>query len=111
MKTTDQGNIVVGERRIYVIGKVTGVKDLNRPKFEEAAQSLERAGYVALIPHWFVPESASWDTAMKRSIETLVKCDGVALLDDHTRSAGATIEKNLAFELGIPVRPVKAWIQ
>lgn len=110
MKVTNEGHLVVGERRIYVIGKVTGVPHRNLAKFEKAARLLENAGYVALIPHWFIPESASWDTAMKRSIETLVKCDGVALLDDHTRSAGATIEKNLAFELGIPVKPVRGWL-
>ena len=92
--------------RLYVIGPVTGIEDDNRPAFEEAAEALADAGYDPLIPHWFVPEGAPWDKAMRRSIETMLKCDGVAALEGFGASRGARIEADLAASLDIPVKTV-----
>jgi len=52
----------------------------------------------------FVPKMSSWETAMRRSIEALLNCDEVCLLPDWRDSKGATIERNLAIDIGIPVR-------
>lgn len=97
--------------RIYVIGPVTGLAGENRPAFEDAAIDLERAGYSALIPHWFVSPGAEWQQAMRRSVETLVKCDGVAALEGFGRSRGARAEADLASAIGIPVKSVEAWVR
>ena len=95
--------------RIYVIGPVTGREDRNRPAFEQAARTLERSGYDVCVPHWFIPDSAEWGIAMRRSIEMLVKCDGVACLPDFGKSKGARIEADLACALGMPVKMVETW--
>lgn len=95
--------------RIYVIGPVTGKEQDNRPAFEEAAQRLYEAGYTALIPHWFIKPGTPWKPAMRRSIETLALCDGVAALDGFGSSKGARIEADLATELGMQVKSVEAW--
>lgn len=97
--------------RLYIIGPVTGIEQDNRPAFEEAALALERAGYDATVPHWFIPAGTEWETAMKRSIEMLVKCDGVAALDGFGSSKGARIEADLAAGIGMPVKPVEAWVR
>lgn len=97
--------------RIYVIGPVTGMENDNRPAFEEAAERLREAGYTALIPHWFVKAGTPWAPAMRRSIETLVKCDGVAALEGFGSSKGARVEADLATELGMPVKSVETWIR
>ena len=96
--------------RVYVSGPVTGMPGLNRRAFERAAVQLEAAGHTPLVPHWFVPSDAGWQDAMRRSIETLVKCDGVALLPGWQDSKGAVIEFSLARDLGIPVRELVCWM-
>lgn len=95
--------------RIYVCGPVSDVPRLNRPAFERAAYKLEAAGHTPIVPHWFVPPDAEWQAAMRRSIETLVKCDAVALLDGWQESKGARIECRLAKELGMQAATVDLW--
>lgn len=95
--------------RLYVIGPVSGIDQDNRPAFEEAALELERAGFDACVPHWFIPAGTDWGTAMKRSVEMLVKCDGVAALEGFGGSKGARIEADLAASIGMPVKSVEAW--
>lgn len=95
--------------RIYVAGPVTGMPDLNRRAFDEAADRLGAAGHTPLLPHWFVSPDASWSTAMRRCVETLVKCDGVALLPGWERSRGADVECSLAAAIGMPVMTLGEW--
>lgn len=90
--------------RVYIIGPVTGCKDGNISAFEDAASLVQKKGHTAFIPHMFVPKMSSWETAMRRSIEALLRCDEVCLLPDWRDSKGATIERNLAIDIGIPVR-------
>ena len=96
--------------RIYVIGPVTGIEKDNRPAFEEAADKLYDAGYTALIPHWFIRPGTPWQPAMRRSLEILALCEGIAALDGFGKSRGARLEADVATELGIPVRSVDQWI-
>ena len=95
--------------RLYIIGPVSGIAQDNRPAFEEAARRLERAGYDPCVPHWFIPAGTEWQPAMKRSIEMLVKCDGVAALDGFGSSRGARIEAELAGGIGMPIKSVETW--
>lgn len=95
--------------RLYVAGPVTGVPDLNRPAFDCAAERLEAAGHSPLLPHWFAPAGADWQTAMRRCVETLVRCDGVALLPGWESSRGASLESDLAAGLGMPVMALDEW--
>ncbi|MEG0303926.1 DUF4406 domain-containing protein [Gordonibacter sp.] len=95
--------------RLYIAGPVSGIERLNRPAFERAATRLEDAGYSVAVPHWFVPATADWQTAMRISIETLAKCDGVALLPGWRTSRGAKIEQRLAVDLGMEAHAVRTW--
>ncbi len=95
--------------RLYVSGPVTGMELLNRPAFERAGRRLEAAGYDVLLPHWFVPSGADWERAMRACVETLVKCDGVALLPGWGASRGAKLERRLALALGMEVRREDLW--
>ena len=95
--------------RIYVVGPVSGHDDLNAPAFEEARKNLRDAGFEPMIPHDFIMPDANWQQAMRRSLETLAKADGVATLGDIAYSYGASIEVLNARALGIPVMPVLYW--
>lgn len=95
--------------RIYVIGPVSGHDDLNVPAFEHARKALRESGFVPLVPHDFVPDGADWQAAMRRSLETLVKADGVAYLEGWQKSHGARLEWKVARALGIEVAAVENW--
>lgn len=95
--------------RIYVIGPVTGFDDLNVTAFENARRKLREAGFMPLIPHDFVSEDADWQQAMRRSVETLAKADGIAYIDGWQKSKGARIEWRLAHSLGIEIASVDSW--
>lgn len=95
--------------RIYVIGPVTGIDDLNVPAFENARIMLRESGFAPLIPHDFVSEDADWQQAMRRSIETLVKADGLAYLDGWQKSKGARIEMRIARSIGMEIAAVESW--
>ena len=97
------------EMRLYVIGPVSGFDDLNKPAFVQAHKILTHNGYSVLIPHDFVSMNADWQAAMKRSIETMMKCDGVAMLEGCERSFGALLEQHIAVKLGIPCYTVSEW--
>lgn len=97
--------------RLYIIGPVSGIEQDNRPAFEAAATRLEIAGYDTCVPHWFIPAGTDWQAAMRRSIEMLVKCDGVAALDGFGASKGARIEADLATGIGMPVKSVETWLR
>ena len=47
---------------------------------------------------------------MKRSLEILALCDGIAALDGFGSSKGARIEADLAAQLDMPVRSVDQWV-
>lgn len=96
--------------KLYISGPVTGRENLNIESFESAADALIAKGYSVIIPHWFTTPSMSWETAMKRCIETLVKCDGVALLPDWLHSKGAIIERQLADSIKMQVATVDEWL-
>ena len=96
--------------RLYVIGKVTGCEDENRPAFEAARKELERHGYTVYIPHDFIKPGTSWEVAMRISLSNmLMRAQGVAKLEGDYVSRGTSIEMATAIDCGIPVRLVKDW--
>lgn len=95
--------------RIYVIGPVSGHDDLNAPAFEEARKRLYAAGFFPLIPHDFVSEDADWQRAMRCSLETIAKADGIAYLEGWDKSYGARLEERIAHALGIEFAAIDEW--
>lgn len=96
--------------RIYVSGPVTGIPGYNLPAFEAAADKLRKAGYRPLVPHDFVDFKAPWKKVGKSCIETLLRCEGVAMLDGWRETLPAMVEYELAMSLDIDVRPLTGWI-
>ena len=91
--------------KVYLSGKISGVEDLNRPKFERAEKELNAKGYDVVNPHKLFPAEPirAWDEYMKNDIKHMMDCDMVAVLDDWKDSPGACIEVNLAFCLRMKV--------
>lgn len=98
--------------KVYVIGPVTGVDELNRPAFEEARAALRALDgrFKVAIPHDFVPADASWREAMRISVRALLDHDAVAWLPGTEESRGASVERDLAEGLGMPCSPLGEWL-
>ena len=97
---------------VYVSGPVTGMRDGNRPAFEEAAHALRASGCIARIPHDDVDPGTPWTPAMKLTLMAiLAQADGLAMLEGWARSRGARLENTVALALGMPVMDVDGWIR
>lgn len=92
---------------IYISGKMTGVKDLNRDKFERTEKKFKALGYIVINPHKIKLNKLQkpiWQNYMINDIAVLLKyCDKVVALDDWADSKGARIELFLAQEFSIPI--------
>lgn len=93
--------------KIYIIGPVTGLVDDNRLAFEEAKSTIQMLGYENVeIPHDTILPGTGWKIAMRRSITRLLAADVVVALPGHGSSIGASLERDLARALDIPVYPL-----
>ena len=80
---------------VYVSGPVTGMRDGNRPAFEEA-----------------VEYGLSQRRPLKLTLMAiLAQADGLAMLEGWERSRGARLENTVALALGMPVMDVDGWIR
>ena len=97
---------------VYVSGPVTGMRDGNRPSFEEAAHALRASGCIARIPHDDVDPGTPWTPAMKLTLMAiLAQADGLAMLEGWERSRSARLENTVALALGMPVMEVDGRIR
>lgn len=94
---------------VYVAGPVTGIADDNRPAFEHAREQLLAMDEleVVTIPHDFVPSNYDHERAMRVCLDYLVReADAVVLLPGWENSRGASLERDVAEQLGIPTMTV-----
>ena len=95
--------------KVYIAGKITGLVDLNRSRFERAEQLLHTHAVYPINPlklnHDIGNTTGKWEDYMKVCISALVACKAIAVLDDWYDSKGAMLEVNLARSLGM-----KLWV-
>lgn len=91
--------------KIYIAGKVTGEPIAEcTEKFGAAQKKVEAMGFEAINPLVVVGDcNASWESAMKSCLKALIDCDAVVLLPCWEQSKGATIERQLADDLGLVI--------
>ncbi|MDI1279280.1 DUF4406 domain-containing protein [Methylobacter sp.] len=87
--------------RIYLAGPMSGLPDFNYPAFNQAAERLRGLGFHVENPAECAP-CGSWGEYMRRGITKMLTCDCVAFLPGSQAFKGATIERRLAADLGIP---------
>lgn len=78
--------------------------------FQDAADTLEKAGFQVenpgtkgLVDGW------EWEDYLRYDLTEMLKCQGVATLDDWIYSAGAQLEVYVARRLSMPVFSVETW--
>jgi hypothetical protein len=90
--------------KLYLAGPMTGYPEFNFPAFRAEAARLRAMGFEIVNPAEIVTDqSVAWLDCMRADIKQLVDCDGIALLAGWAQSRGASIEHNLARDLGLRV--------
>lgn len=93
------------KKKVYISGKISGLGDLNRAKFDEAEARIRSYGFDPVNPHKILPANPSltWVDYMRADIKALMDCHMVAVLNDWRFSKGAIIEVKLALSLDMPI--------
>lgn len=103
--------------KLYISGPITGIDQDNRPAFYNAQMRLEAAGYEVINPHNIGAQSGyqdglRWSDYLRADLIYILTegVQGIATIEGHHASRGATLECHLASELDIPVGPDEFWI-
>jgi hypothetical protein len=94
---------------LYLSGPMSGLPNLNREAFNEAAKLLRKKGYKVINP----PEldrynpQRSWEGCLRRDITELMACDKIATLPGWKKSRGATLEVYIGKALKYKIHPVR----
>jgi len=99
------------ERTLYIAGPMSGLPEYNYPAFNYAAGELRVAGFEVENPADNTIESEDYHDYLRAGLAQLLRCDGVAVLEDWWLSGGARWEVTTAGILGLPVRSVDEWLR
>lgn len=90
-------------KRIYIAGPMTGLPDFNYPLFNETAAQLRACGWEVCNPaeNFMGRTDLPYATYIREGIRQLLDCDAIYLLDDWSKSRGASIEWLVADRLGL----------
>lgn len=97
---------------LYISGQMSGIADHNFPAFNYAAHQLRQVGYQVENPaEKGLVDGWDWNTYLKFDLRRMLECDGVATLLGWRKSPGARLEVRTARAVGIPVMPVRKWVE
>jgi hypothetical protein len=106
MKAKELENRSNVNKRVYISGKISGLKE-----FEAKELFYKAENYIVYdLCHECVnpmtinhDHNKSWESYMKENLKAMFYCQIIAMLPNWTESRGARIELNLAIELGLEV--------
>lgn len=101
----------IREKKIYLVGAMSGYADYNYPIFHQAAADLSRHGYVVVSPARGKPDSTlSWTDYLKIGLGDVLRAEALALLPGWESSQGANLEVFVAQSLELPCRPIENYM-
>ena len=90
--------------KVYIAGPISGREEMAFIEFEKAELKLKSQGYEVVnpmkLPH---DHNKTWISYMRVCLRELLDCEIIYMLRDYRNSPGASIELNLAIDLGIAV--------
>ena len=98
---------------IYLSGPISGLPDLNRPAFAQAAAHLRALGWLVINPHELEHAAPSgWADYMRVDLAAMMTADAILMLPGWEDSRGARLELTLArdLEMRIYYRLEDAWL-
>lgn len=89
-------------KRVFISGPMSGIKDYNKPAFDEAERKLRAVGFSVFNPAWMNFDKG-WDNKSIADIDlaALSHCDYIYQLEGWESSQGATAEWQAAQWMGI----------
>lgn len=92
--------------RLYLAGPMSGLPENNHPEFRAQTEYLRSHGFEVVNPAELdeaVGSHLPWEWYMRRDIELLVGCEGMAVLQGWSKSRGATLEVTIGRALSMPI--------
>lgn len=88
--------------KVYISGPITGVPYEKVEKaFNEAETRLKEQGYEVVNPlNNGLPRESKWNEHMRADLKLLLDCDAIHMLNGWEYSKGASLEYDLAIDLG-----------
>lgn len=93
-------------QRVYISGPMTGIPEWNHPAFNKVASKLRELGEDVCNPAEFFDGNTELHRTdyIRKSIEELLDCTDVVTLPGWEFSEGATLEVQMAKELGYKIQ-------
>lgn len=88
--------------KVYISGPITGLPlETVYNNFTNAEVRLLEQGYGVVNPlNNGLPTNATWNEHMRADLKLLLDCDAIYMLDGWEYSRGASLEYDLAIDLG-----------
>lgn len=101
--------MTIKPKTIYLSGAISGNPDY-RKEVAFAEKELIKRGFAVVNPARR-DGCDTWEEYMRADIADLVtKCDAVAIVNDISKSRGALLECEIAYNLEIDTRPLSEWL-
>jgi hypothetical protein len=93
----------IRRKKVFISGPMSGIKDFNKPAFDQAEKELTECGLAVFNPAWMQFDPYSWTHGemMKIDLAALAQCDYIYMLDGWEKSTGAKQEYNYAMSIGV----------
>lgn len=96
----------IRRKKVFISGPMSGIKDFNKPAFDQAEQWLTHAGYSVFNPaRMHFDDSWTHEQIMRIDLAALTQCDYIYMLDKWYNSKGALEEYHYAMATGIILIP------
>jgi len=96
--------------KIYISGKISGIEDIAYNNFEKAEKEISQMDdniffNIQIINPMKLPHlhTRTWEKYMVEDLKALLECDTIYMLKNWNESKGATIERQLALQLGFNI--------
>ncbi|MBS5907860.1 MAG: DUF4406 domain-containing protein [Dysgonomonas mossii] len=88
--------------KVYISGPITGLPYEEVEKaFSKAEASLKEQGHEVVNPlNNGLPRESTWNEHMRADLKLLLDCDAIYMLNGWEYSKGASLEYDLAIDLG-----------
>jgi len=89
---------------IYISGKMTGIENFNRERFDAVAARLRTEGFTVFSPSEIIgTDDWSWSDYMRVSLKGMMESRALYVLQGYETSKGACIEIELAKQLDMNI--------
>lgn len=90
------------KKKVFISGPMTGIKDFNKPAFDQAEQWLTQAGYSVFNPaRMHFDDAWTHEEIMRIDLAALAQCDYILMLPKWYYSKGAIQEYHYANYTGV----------